>query len=27
VGVTRFGQVIRVRPGSIEAYERLHADV
>jgi L-rhamnose mutarotase len=27
VGVTRFGQVIRVRPGSVEAYERLHADV
>ena len=22
----RFGQVIRVRPESIEAYERLHAD-
>jgi L-rhamnose mutarotase len=24
--VRRFGQVIRVQPGSIEAYERLHAD-
>jgi L-rhamnose mutarotase len=23
--VRRFGQVIRVRPGSIDAYERLHA--
>jgi L-rhamnose mutarotase len=26
VGVRRFGQVIRVRPASIEAYERLHAE-
>ena len=25
MGVRRFGQVIRVRPESIEAYERLHA--
>ena len=27
MGVRRFGQVIRVRPESVEAYERLHADV
>jgi L-rhamnose mutarotase len=26
MGVRRFGQVIRVRPESIEAYERLHAE-
>jgi L-rhamnose mutarotase len=26
VGVRRVGQVIRVRPDAIEAYERLHAD-
>ena len=26
MGVRRFGQVIRVRPGAIEAYERLHAE-
>jgi L-rhamnose mutarotase len=26
VGVRRFGQAIRVRPESIEAYERLHAE-
>jgi L-rhamnose mutarotase len=26
VGVRRFGQVIRVRPESIEAYERLHRE-
>jgi L-rhamnose mutarotase len=26
VGVRRFGQVIRVRADSIEAYERLHAE-
>jgi L-rhamnose mutarotase len=26
VGVRRFGQVIHVRPESIEAYERLHAE-
>jgi L-rhamnose mutarotase len=26
VVVRRFGQVIRVRPGSIDAYERLHAE-
>jgi L-rhamnose mutarotase len=24
-GIRRFGQVIRVRPESVEAYERLHA--
>jgi L-rhamnose mutarotase len=24
--VRRFGQVIRVKPGSIDAYERLHAE-
>ena len=26
MAVRRFGQVIRVRPESIEAYERLHAE-
>ena len=26
MGVRRFGQFIRVRPASIEAYERLHAE-
>ena len=26
MGVRRFGQVIRVRPDSIEAYERLHRE-
>jgi L-rhamnose mutarotase len=26
MGVRRFGQVIRVRPESIDAYERLHAE-
>jgi L-rhamnose mutarotase len=26
MGVTRFGQVIRIRPESIEAYEQLHAE-
>jgi len=25
VGVRRFGQAVRIRPESIEAYERLHA--
>jgi L-rhamnose mutarotase len=25
-GVRRFGQLIRVRPESVEAYERLHAE-
>jgi L-rhamnose mutarotase len=26
MAVRRFGQVIRIRPGSIEAYEALHAE-